>query len=186
MAMRKPGLEGATGPTPEQRAALDESDVAGCSAAKLGVDPYLALAPKMEENIRKYGWSVASVFGEDEHGSAPFAYSVGAHSRDLPDIFVSGLGGETGLRLINAALNAASAGLNLEVGCDYDEIANVPVRFVPISAAEASRHMKFALRNAKEANRPFRALQLVYPDVQGRFPEDDGYAIRCQELLRKV
>jgi hypothetical protein len=108
---------------------------------------------------------------------------VGAHTRGLPEVVVTGLNPNSGAALINTALKLAEAGEKLEEGVDYTEIANMPVRFKRVTEASASEHMTMAISYAKALKVPFEALQMVYPDPKGRFPWDEGYDFPRQELL---
>jgi hypothetical protein len=133
---------------------------------------------RVTANIHRYGWHVAMNYGDDR--SAPFAYSVGAASLGLPELIVAGIDPATGAQLINAVL-ARGRTEGLPEGVAMAGLANHPLILKALTSDQAQRWLPMA--DAHHQGRPFAAMQMVYPDPDGRFPWDPGYHFPWQPLL---
>lgn len=134
---------------------------------------------KVYENIENYGFHMTYIL--EEKGVTPFGYSTGIYKNfQIPEIFISGL----------------PQGLTMELITNYVEqfqFKNVPLqqkmdnlidRF-PVYCIEVENEAlkEYALTSFKYyQDADFKYLQLIFPDVEGRFPNEEGYEYD-QEIL---
>jgi hypothetical protein len=140
---------------------------------------WIATWRRVAENVRLYGWHVAMNYADED--GFPFAYSVGAARHGLPEILVAGIDPAVGAQLINALLNAGRSGNALREGVTYPGIANLPIQLKTLTSDQALQGLPMA--TPFHEGRPFPAMQMVYPDPDGRFPWDAGYHFPWQPLL---
>lgn len=121
------------------------------------------------ENIREHGWHCTGVFAGE--GSPPFAYTAGlAETYGHPELIVAGLDPQTGHSLLAAAVKLIAGGDRMTDGCEREKIAaGFPVRFSAAHGWLPQCTVTSALYGHDPA-----LLQLVWPDVRGRFPGDPG------------
>lgn len=132
-----------------------------------------------EEFIRKcvkeFGWAVQLV-EEGEGPSEPaFAYTIGLHHNfGHPELIILGQPN----KLMHAALNdigdRIKQGARFASGDSLEEvIEGYPVRLREVESRESFKvHVGYALWFY--AGQPFRLLQVVWPDKDGRFPGEPG------------
>lgn len=122
--------------------------------------------------IIEHGHAVQYVFTDENSapGDVPFFYSVGRTLKDRPEILVTGrLAQESGMHLVNAACRLDDQG-QLHVG-EVSLGGNFPVRVIEADPLAAQM---FAATSAFGAD-DVTALQVIWPDKTGRFPDDHGY-----------
>lgn len=129
---------------------------------------------KIEDDIERVGWSAVGVMD-----NPPFTYTVGlTESYDHPELIIYGIGAETAHGILSVAVHhiekeyEGGVGKTYEAGQRYDEILDgYEVLFVdhpadfPLTAA-ASYY--------KAMGKEWEALQLVWPDVEGKFPGEES------------
>ena len=120
-------------------------------------------------NIERSGWS-AMLIGGEAVGSR-FAYSVGIFdTQGFPEIIVVGLPSKTAHFALQYSLEAMQAGSDLATGRHRDIVGEVEVIFRPVARKWYEHVMCQA--NRYYTNDPIPALQLIYPDTQGRFQDE--------------
>lgn len=134
--------------------------------------------------IDEHGWAVQIVPGGDD--GPGFAYTVGLFARyRLPELICVGLRGE----VMHAMLNECGARMRdrgppaLEVPFD-GVLDDYPVLLRAVMSPDSyRRHVGYALW--LYAGHNFPLLQLVYPDLAGRFPGEGGVnpALAAQQPL---
>ncbi len=100
------------------------------------------------------------------------SYSVGlTHSFQQPEVIVFGLPADAATSLIDSVADEAGDGRRFEPGSQHDGLLhNYPVRFATVSSARVAELMpKAAWANGGDV----AAVQLVWPDKQGRWPWQD-------------
>lgn len=119
--------------------------------------------------VKAHGWAVLMI-GPDVD-VPQFAYSAGALHAIVgqPEIVVFGLAPETSKALINTALERVrSTDVPLPLDTPVDAIAEVPVVFKQVRPEATARHLHAAANLYGVESVP--AIQLVWPDTNGRFP----------------
>jgi len=129
------------------------------------------------ETIRRVGWALQYVFDGEDEQVPPYCYTIGLHELGHPELLVVGLDHGTAAHLLNTVGERIRHGEWLRVGdvLTVDERSNrLEVRTVPNPGDilfSANRHY----RRADEDSIP--AYQLVWHDMNGRFPWDAGYEL---------
>jgi hypothetical protein len=114
---------------------------------------------------------VIGVFGED---SAPFNYTVGLSDLGWPELIISGLDLKVGVTLLNNVVRRCLEDLGAPIeGIVVKKAANFPLRLQSISDEQRDQYMTISVKRQTElTGSPPRALQVVYPDPEGRYPDD--------------
>ena len=127
---------------------------------------------KVLSDVQDYGWHVVKVL---EEGDSPeFAYSIGLfRSFQHPEIFIYGLPSERAHLIINEAGEHIRSGRRFFAGQTSDELLEgYSVMFRAIPPSQYREHLGWASWFYDYAD--FPALQLVYPDRDGRWPWQSG------------
>lgn len=129
---------------------------------------------KVASDIERVGWSAISVFpcADDPPGSPAFTYSVGLRDRDHPELIVFGLDPRVAHGMIREVYGmVVHEGVTFR---DGDRVGKVLVGYDVIFRAlpPDGRPLLIAKRHYGVDELP--ALQIVWPDEQGRHPGDDG------------
>lgn len=129
---------------------------------------------KAMETISRHGWMVQGVgAGEDSPG---FHYTVGLTLERHPEIITFGLPYQMGGTILNSVADLLRSGKRIEHGSiRRDVIQNFPVEFVRVDEEQSRDHLTMAHRLLSGGVTPVVALQMVWPDAQGRFPWDEGF-----------
>src|SRR5262245_41050188 len=129
---------------------------------------------KVASDVRAHGWHVILVAASD---SAPeFAYTVGLTATfGHPEIAVFGLRSTTAHKLLNEAGSAIRNGSVFGAGVRSSELlVGTDVAFIAFPRGEYPRYLGFARQYY--GGDGFAALQLMWPDPNGRFPWEAGVA----------
>lgn len=126
-------------------------------------------------NIRSHGWHCVMVAPEAE-GEEAFAYTIGLVERfGQPEVLVFGLPEPSAHALLARCVALAEAGQTLAPGDREDLLGGgYRVRLVPLRADRYDEYLGTAFRHY--GSRPFQSLVLLWPDREGRFPGEAGYA----------
>lgn len=124
------------------------------------------------------GWSAIGVM-PDGDGSYPFTYTVGlTETRDHAELIVWGLNPGLAHGVLGCAIELIDAGAALADGDRYEGVLagyDVLVRDV---ADPESRPLNLA--RGYNGGRPVKAVQILWPDSQGRFPGEPGCEESCE------
>jgi hypothetical protein len=130
------------------------------------------------EIVKEHGWGVTVVPETDD--SPPFAYTTGLwHSHRVPEVSVFGLAQEDAHGVLNAAGQQLRDGWRPQDG--HRSTGFLMDREIEIRVVRQEWYAAFfgrALWFAQAPPLPF--LQLVWPDLEDRFPGDDD----CDELVK--
>ena len=143
-------------------------------------DAVEAYLDELRATIDEHGHAVQQVAsGGDEPG---WSYTIGLDAFELPELIIVGgvPRGEQG-SILNGLAARMRDGEELELGArDPSVLEGFDVTYVEV-ADTTTEDFAVALR----LQRSFRAVQIVWPDVQNRFQWDPGYAFppREQRLL---
>jgi hypothetical protein len=146
-----------------------------CACCEGGRDAFLS---QEDERIARFGYTYTSVFGSAE---APgFMYTTGLSERGMPDVIFVGSHDPRCIGYLSGAVDHMVAGGTVEPGrIEPGQSFNgfeVPI-FVIEAKDKIATHaygVPARLERVGSGAEP-RLLQIVMPDLQGRFPWEDGY-----------
>lgn len=126
----------------------------------------------VEGNIEKYGCHIVLV--EAGNHLPDFVYSIGLYQQfNHPEIICFGLKSELMSSMINNACDLIKQGDKLVPGELYSGfLEGHNVQFLPVDNAFYSDYLGYG---SWYYDSNFPALQMVYPDLQGIFPWEDGF-----------
>lgn len=131
--------------------------------------------------VAEHGWAVVTV-PEDEEGPG-FAYSVGLAERfGHPEVAISGMPTDLMHRLVNDAADLVAGGTTLTDGVRTDALLDGYACIVRAAAA-ANYGEYFGAAERYYGGRPFEAVQVFWPDRDGRYPWEAGYASDSQARM---
>ncbi len=109
-------------------------------------------------------------------------YTIGAFDTSgKPDLITVGLAAETAHSCLNEAQERQRAGVDLSKARQSDLIGNVDCEFRPVDPKWLKHLMNWA--NWYYGRTDYPVLQAVYPDLENRFPEDEGFNRRFAQPL---
>ncbi|HZP05225.1 MAG TPA: DUF4262 domain-containing protein [Terracidiphilus sp.] len=145
------------------------------------------LHPTDENNIRRieeYGCSVISV-GRDCNDDLSWTYTIGVYDTcDKPDLITVGLKFGVAQACLNEAVKRQREGVNLTQERQAELIGNVDCEFRPVDPKWVRHLMNWANWYYNRTDYP--VLQAVYPDLENRFPEDEGFDSRFAQPLMQL
>jgi hypothetical protein len=123
-------------------------------------------------HIEEFGCSVVNVT-RTEHGLG-WSYTIGVFDTSgKPEIITVGLPPETAHFALNEAAKLLRAGVDLTQARHRDLIGKVDCEFRPVDRKWVEHLMDWAVWYYDGTD--FPVLQAVYPDLENRFPEDEGF-----------
>lgn len=140
--------------------------------------------------IAIYGWSVQGVLPADSHpDSVPFSYTVGLTEKFLPELVVAGLYEDSGYgagalnQVAERLLNDDLAHYIPEVG-DVFRVADAPHLNWKIGAV-SQQWIKENVTVPRPLfpGRDIKALQVIWPDENGAYPDDPEWRRGNQQPL---
>lgn len=131
-------------------------------------------------HIEEFGCSVVSV-KRTKYGLG-WSYTVGVFDTSgKPEIITVGLKPETAHFALNEAAKLLRSGVDLTKGRHRDLIGQVDCEFRPMDAKWIRHLMGWAVWYYDDTS--FPVLQAVYPDLENRFPEDEGFDTAFEQPL---
>jgi hypothetical protein len=130
---------------------------------------------KIKKDIEQDGWSTIAVFPTPDDPGVHFSYSVGFQEHDQPEVIVLGLPPDFAHAIIHSLYDKIVAGEKLEDGQRLDEVIEdyqVLLRAIPPGEAPVNVAKSYYEREVP-------ALQVLWPDKEGRFPGEEG----CKESI---
>jgi Domain of unknown function (DUF4262) len=132
------------------------------------MEDYLA---RVAAIMRARGWAVQTV-----HGGAsapPFAYTVGLTNFDRhPELVIVGVDHETAAAILDELSRRVQAGERLTAGQRLEGLDETEYPMVLLAVTDPASHLVVARRLLGEE---LTALQVVWPDPDGRFPWDAAH-----------
>jgi hypothetical protein len=123
--------------------------------------------------IEQYGCSVLSV-GRDCRDDFSWTYTIGVFDTcGKPDLITVGLPFKTAHPCLNEAVKRQRAGIDLIVARQSELIGNVDCEFRPVDPKWVKHLMNWA--NWYYGRSDYPVLQAIYPDLENRFPKDEGF-----------
>lgn len=123
-------------------------------------------------HIEEYGCSIVSV-KRTTHGLG-WSYSIGVFDTcGKPELITVGLLPDTAHSALNTATKLLREGVDLTKGRHRDLVGDVECEFRPVDSKWISQLMGWAIWFYGGSD--FPVLQLIYPDLENRFPGEDGF-----------
>lgn len=138
-----------------------------------------AMMAKIDADIERVGWSLISVFPTEDSGTDWYSYTIGLQVVPLnhPELIIATLAQEQAHSVLYSAIEEIKAGVRFEPGQNYDKVLAAPlqVRFRVVPPPRRPLNVARAYYRERYNRHDFEALQLVWPDAEGRFPGDEGF-----------
>lgn len=127
---------------------------------------------KVDANIQTFGYHVTFVFAK-EHPS--FCYSTGIFKTfGIPEIFISALPQNLSHSLVEAYVNKFRDSLFVQVNTKIDDLTDrFSVYLIDAPVEELTEYVLSSIRFYQ--GKPYKYVQLIYPDTAGNFPGEPGY-----------
>lgn len=141
------------------------------------------LDERVISQIEEYGCSLISV-GSDCADDFGWTYSLGIFNTcGQPELITIGLSPEVAKSCLNEVTRRMRAGIDLARKRQKKLISNVDCELRTVDSKWVSRLMNFS--NWYNGNTAYPVLQVIYPDLQNRFPWEPGFENRfVQPLLQ--
>lgn len=126
----------------------------------------------VDANIVAFGFHVTNVMEDAE--TTPFGYSTGIYKNlRIPELFISGLPPGLTQEIITAyakkyQFNAVPINQKID-----DLIGRFPVYLISVKNENLSEYVLSSIRYYADIE--YKYLQLIFPDLDGRFPGEEGY-----------
>lgn len=117
-------------------------------------------------------WAVMAV--DDE-----FAYTIGLHLKNLPELIMIGLNPEMSMYILNDCADMMVANGPFNHGTQIDELANMPTIIIDVPDELKKEYTGQAFNHYGHWD--FKLQQLVMPDEKQRFPWEFGYSKDMQK-----
>lgn len=145
------------------------------------MEDYIA---KLDAIIEKHGYAVQSVMDNPS-----MSYTVGLTDLCLPELVMVGVPIPSMQAIINEAVARMQSTQPFAPGQLQSELANLPLRIDAVHISQVLGRLYMLIGYEKRRQRQvteLKVLQLVWPDQDGRYPDDSGYAMPLsgQPLLR--
>lgn len=135
------------------------------------------------KNITQIGWHHVHVQAE---GRTPaYAFSLGLYANyGHPEIIVFGLSPHVAQQLLNIiAAGVVGAKSEYETFKPYENIARgTRIAFIPVAKKFISEYFGYGRWFYQSTQGEFPALQMVWPDRQGRLPWEESYDAAFSEI----
>ena len=123
-------------------------------------------------HIEEFGCSVVQV-KKTEYGLG-WSYTIGVYdTAGNPEIITVGLPEKTALFALNEATRRLRSGVDLTQGRHRDIVGDVECEFRPVDPTWVKQLMGRAIWFYGGTD--FPVLQAIYPDLENRFPEEEGF-----------
>ncbi len=133
----------------------------------------------IDRSVAKHGWHAIAV---DDH-EPPFLYTCGLITRSQhPELVIVGLEGEVAYRIVAAIVELIRNGTQLEAGSRVTVLDGLVTEIRPVHASQHELYLGYAMAHARRHHTTLRALQVFWPDKDGRFPSD----VACDGEVRAL
>ncbi|WP_230392481.1 DUF4262 domain-containing protein [Flavobacterium sp. LC2016-01] len=127
---------------------------------------------KVYDNIKNFGYHTTSV--AEEVNFTPFTYSTGLFKNfEIPELFISGLGPNLSGEIIKKyaeKYRSKEIPLNKKI---VDLIDTFPVYFIKVNKIDLAEYTLSSINYYENEN--YEYLQLIFPDLNGKFPNEANY-----------
>lgn len=134
---------------------------------------------QVHEHYEQTGWHVQGVLGDENH--LGFVYTVGLWKRyGHPEIIVFGLNPHVAHQILNHLGNRIAAGERFTNGTDDNVFERYQAAFKMVHDPYEGDYFNVAIAFYEHEN--FKAVQLFWPDPNGKFPWEKGF----DESFRRI
>lgn len=127
---------------------------------------------KAVKDVETWGCHIVQVNGGPR--KPDWTFSLGVYDTcGKPEVIVVGLKPDTAARAVNYAVDALRSGTDLTVGRHREIVGEVEVIFRKVDPMWVQHLMGWASWYQGDWN--FPVLQLIYPDLENRFPWEEGF-----------
>jgi len=127
---------------------------------------------KVDENIKTFGYHTTAV--AEEVNFTPFTYSTGLFENfEIPELFISGLGPNLSAQIIKNYSEKYKFN-EIPLNKKIDDLINTfPVYFIKVGNDDLKEYVLSSIKFYENKN--YEYLQVVFPDLNGKFPNDQNY-----------
>src|ERR1700691_6115931 len=126
------------------------------------------------DSIEKFGWEAMMVHSNQQKFG--FAYTVGLYdTMKFPELIVVGLKSEVAHSALQYTIEEMQKGGDLTGKRLRNIVGEIEVEFRPVSQDWFRHVMCRAGWYYGHGKSPIPALQIIYPDLEGRFQWDEGF-----------
>lgn len=127
---------------------------------------------KLEKNIEKYGYQLTNISSSD---SPDFCYSTGIYRTfNIPELFISSLPQGLCAEIVENYVVAFKNGKEIPLNQSLDFLNDrFPVYLIEVPVENLVEHVLSSIRIY--GNEDYKYLQVIYPDTEGNYPNDEGY-----------
>ncbi len=124
------------------------------------------------DNIKNNGYHTTAIL--EEKNFAPFAYSTGLYENfKIPELFISGLGPNLSGQLIEKYAEKYK-NTEIPINIKIDDLSDrFPVYFIKVNNIDLEDYVLTSIKFYENKN--YEYLQLIFPDLNGHFPNDLNY-----------
>lgn len=136
----------------------------------------------VHENIDKNGFHTTYVM--ENIGFTPFGYSTGIYENfKIPELFISGLPNGLTTELIKNYTKKYKFGI-IPINQKIDNLIDrFPVYFIEVKNESLTEYVLSSIKYYD--NKEYKYLQLIFPDLNGHFPNEPDYDYD-QKILGKI
>ena len=139
---------------------------------------------KLLSDVAQYGWHIPYILADE---TCPgYAFSVVFYLKfGHPEVLVMGLSQPIAHQFINLVGGHLMTGRVFQPRERTDDLAQgFPCSFIPIAIEHYREFLGYNGWFYRSLKQPFPALQLVWPDKQGRFPWETDYDQKFSKLQK--
>lgn len=134
--------------------------------------------------VVKQGWQAIDIYDTDP----PFMYTVGlSKTYEHPEAITFGMQSSTSHRLLSDFVQGLRKGLRFDrTGVSNDKVFASTVGFRVVHESQHPLYLGYAMGFCRISNIPLQAMQVFWPDSQGRFPFDANCEEECYRLQPRL
>ncbi|ALJ00743.1 DUF4262 domain-containing protein [Rufibacter tibetensis] len=127
---------------------------------------------KLNNNIKEYGYHVTNILESDSPG---FCYSTGIYQTyKIPEIFISSLPKGLCSEIIENYVEAFKDGKEISLNEKLNFLTDrFPVYLIDVPITNLKEYVLSSIKIY--GDKEFKYLQVIYPDIEGIFPNEAGY-----------
>lgn len=139
---------------------------------KIQKEQKLKYFKQVYDNIKNNGYHTTAIL--EEKNFTPFAYSTGLYENfKIPELFISGLGPNLSGQLIEKYVEKYK-NTEVSINIKIDDLSDrFPVYFIKVNNIDLEDYVLTSIKFYENKN--YEYLQLIFPDLNGHFPNDLNY-----------
>ena len=135
-----------------------------------------------EDVIAQYGWQAVGVFKCEEEQEPSFNYTIGLMNRDWPELIMVGMRVDLGHYCLAAIIkHYEDLDRPPELGEINKTTLSVPIKFGSVSKDNINERMTVTRLYANRHARQFDALQVIWSDMDGNFPDSELFDMNMRK-----